>query len=86
MEMAHQEERLVQLVIMVFHARHAIMGNGNGANITTNIPASGYVPDKIPVSASIQQNGVQNLVLNLLLRMKMDRKVEHSALIPLKQN
>ena len=34
-------------------------GNGNGANITTNIPTSGYVPGQTyTVTASIQQNGI----------------------------
>ena len=34
-------------------------GNGNGANITTNIPVSGYIPGQTyTVSASIQENGI----------------------------
>ena len=41
-------------------------GNGNGANITTNIPTSGYVPGQTyTVTASIQQNGISKFGFEL---------------------
>ncbi len=41
-------------------------GNGNGANITTNIPASGYIPGQTyTVTASVEQNGISKFGFEL---------------------
>lgn len=41
-------------------------GNGNGANISTNIPSSGYIPGQTyTITASVQQNGISKFGFEL---------------------
>ena len=78
MEMAHQEERLVRLVIMVFHARHAIMLEMEMEQILQQIflQVDMFLVKHTLLLLQYSKMAFQNLVLNLLLRMKMDRKKE----------